>query len=70
MNFTPQSIFDMEVVYKDARYNKLLDTKLIVVFAVPSQNNELNYMEARKASKIKPQSLALRDTETRKFIEK
>ena len=70
MNFTPSSIFDIEVVHKDARYNKLLDTKLLVLFAVPNQNNELNYMEARKASKIKPQSFALRDTETRKFIEK
>ena len=54
---------------KNARSDKLLETKWIVVFSVPSQNNELNYMETRKP-KLKPQSFALRDTETRNFIGK
>lgn len=76
-NFISWSIFNREVVYKDARYNKLLDSKLrkpldsklIVVLVVPNQNNELNYLGSSKASKIKPQSFAHRDTETRKFTE-
>ena len=46
-----------------------METKWTVVFSVPKQNNELNYMEAKKPSKLKPQSFALRDTET-KFVGK
>lgn len=78
MNFIPSNIFDIGVVYKDSRSNKLLDlklielwdSKLIAVLAAPNQNNELNYIEASKASKRKPQSFEFRDTETRKILGK
>lgn len=77
--FAPPNILDMEAVWKEAKPDELMDSKLRCVFEMPNENDKLNDMEPSKtvppnASKQdgplpKPHSVSLNDTETRKLME-
>ncbi|XP_036178809.1 vesicle-associated membrane protein-associated protein A isoform X2 [Myotis myotis] len=77
--FAPPNISDMEAVWKEAKPDELMDSKLRCVFEMPSENDKLNDMEPSKAVPLnaskqdgpmpKPHSVSLNDTETRKLME-
>lgn len=77
--FAPPNTSDMEAVWKEAKPDELMDSKLRCVFEMPNENDKLNDMEPSKtvplnASKQdgpmpKPHSVSLNDTETRKLME-
>uniref|UniRef100_A0A2K6P6L9 Vesicle-associated membrane protein-associated protein A n=1 Tax=Rhinopithecus roxellana TaxID=61622 RepID=A0A2K6P6L9_RHIRO len=69
----------MEVVWKEAKPDELMDSKLRHVFEMPNENDTLNDMEPSNAVPLnaaeqegpmpKPHSVSLNDTATRKLIE-
>uniref|UniRef100_A0A8B9YT28 Vesicle-associated membrane protein-associated protein A n=1 Tax=Bos mutus grunniens TaxID=30521 RepID=A0A8B9YT28_BOSMU len=77
--FAPPNISDMEAVWKEAKPDELMDSKLRCVFEMPNENDKLNDMEPSKAVPLnaakqdgpvpKPHSVSLSDTETRKLVE-
>ncbi|KAJ8776664.1 hypothetical protein J1605_015253 [Eschrichtius robustus] len=77
--FAPPNISDMEAVWKEAKPDELMDSKLRCVFEMPNENDKLNDMEPSKAVPLnaakqdgpvpKPHSVSLNDTETRKLME-
>ncbi|XP_057554503.1 vesicle-associated membrane protein-associated protein A isoform X3 [Hippopotamus amphibius kiboko] len=77
--FAPPNISDMEAVWKEAKPDELMDSKLRCVFEMPNENDKLNDMEASKAAPLnaakqdgpvpKPHSVSLNDSETRKLME-
>uniref|UniRef100_A0A7N5JQD2 RAB31, member RAS onco family n=1 Tax=Ailuropoda melanoleuca TaxID=9646 RepID=A0A7N5JQD2_AILME len=77
--FAPPNTSDMEAVWKEAKPDELMDSKLRCVFEMPNENDKLNDLEPSKtvplnASKQdgpmpKPHSVSLNDTETRKLME-
>ncbi|KAJ8784351.1 hypothetical protein J1605_008356 [Eschrichtius robustus] len=77
--FAPPNISDMEAVWKEAKPDELMDSKLRCVFEMPNEDDKLNDMEPSKAVPLnaakqdgpvpKPHSVSLNDTETRKLME-
>ncbi|MFT7813894.1 vesicle-associated membrane protein-associated protein A-like isoform X2 [Arapaima gigas] len=79
--FAPPSVSDMEAVWKDAKPEDLMDSKLRCVFELPSENDKVNDTEASKSAPVlnssrmdgpsapKPSSLSLDDTELKKLME-
>ncbi|XP_059884646.1 vesicle-associated membrane protein-associated protein A isoform X1 [Delphinus delphis] len=77
--FAPPNISDMEAVWKEAKPDELMDSKLRCVFEMPNENDKLNDIEPSKAVPLnaakqdgpvpKPHSVSLNDTETRKLME-
>ncbi|EHH27579.1 hypothetical protein EGK_17813 [Macaca mulatta] len=77
--FAPLNTSDMEVVWKEAKPDELMDSKLRCVFEMPNENDKLNDMEPSKAVPLnaseqdgpmpKPHSVSLNDTATRKLTE-
>ncbi|TKC34380.1 hypothetical protein EI555_015902 [Monodon monoceros] len=77
--FAPPNIPDMEAVWKEAKPDELMDSKLRCVFEMSNENDKLNDMEPSKVVPLnaakqdgpvsKPHSVSLNDTETRKFME-
>uniref|UniRef100_A0A2D4FKN5 Vesicle-associated membrane protein-associated protein A n=1 Tax=Micrurus corallinus TaxID=54390 RepID=A0A2D4FKN5_MICCO len=78
--FAPTNITDMEAVWKDAKSEELMDSKLRCVFEMPNENDKLNEIETSKSAPIlnttkqdgllpKSHSVSLNDTETRKLVE-
>ncbi|XP_044860449.1 vesicle-associated membrane protein-associated protein A isoform X4 [Mauremys mutica] len=78
--FAPPSTSDMEAVWKEAKPDDLMDSKLRCVFEMPNENDKLNDVEASKSAPVlntskqdgpmpKPHSVSLNDTETRKLVE-
>ncbi|XP_012583697.1 PREDICTED: vesicle-associated membrane protein-associated protein B/C [Condylura cristata] len=78
--FAPTDTSDMEAVWKEAKPEDLMDSKLRCVFELPAENDkphdlEINKILSATASKTeapaasKPQSSSLDDTEVRKVME-
>ncbi|KAJ8277562.1 hypothetical protein GJAV_G00076650 [Gymnothorax javanicus] len=79
--FAPPNVSDLEAVWKDAKADELMDSKLRCVFELPSENDKVNDIESSKiapalnASKLegssmaKPTSASLDDTEMKKLME-
>ncbi|XP_072536125.1 vesicle-associated membrane protein-associated protein A isoform X1 [Salminus brasiliensis] len=79
--FAPPNITDLEAMWKDAKPEDLMDSKLRCVFELPSENDKMNDIDQTKAapalntskaditSGAKPSSLSLDDTEMRKLME-
>ncbi|KAL7874725.1 hypothetical protein SRHO_G00056950 [Serrasalmus rhombeus] len=79
--FAPPNITDLEAMWKDAKPEDLMDSKLRCVFELPSENDKLNDVDPIKAALVlntskadstsgsKPSSLSLDDTEMRKLME-
>ncbi|XP_027506622.1 vesicle-associated membrane protein-associated protein A [Corapipo altera] len=78
--YAPPNITDMEAVWKEAKPDELMDSKLRCVFEMPNENDKLNDIDASKSAPVlntskqdgpmpKPHSVSLNDTETRKLVE-
>nr|XP_009510442.1 PREDICTED: vesicle-associated membrane protein-associated protein A [Phalacrocorax carbo] len=78
--YAPPNISDMEAVWKEAKPDELMDSKLRCVFEMPSENDKLNDIDASKPAPVlntskqdgpmpKAHSVSLNDTETRKLVE-
>ncbi|XP_025934580.1 vesicle-associated membrane protein-associated protein A isoform X2 [Apteryx rowi] len=78
--YAPPNISDMEAVWKEAKPDELMDSKLRCVFEMPNENDKLNDIDASKSAPVlntskqdgpmpKPHSVSLNDTETRKLVE-
>ncbi|KAM9223080.1 vesicle-associated membrane protein-associated protein A isoform 2-T2 [Leptosomus discolor] len=78
--YAPPNISDMEAVWKEAKPDELMDSKLRCVFEMPNENDKLNDIDASKPAPVlntskqdgpmpKPHSVSLNDTETRKLVE-
>ncbi|KAL6043395.1 hypothetical protein STEG23_007975 [Scotinomys teguina] len=77
--FAPPNISDMEAVWKEAKPDELMNSKLRCVFEMPNENDKLNDTEPSNAVPLnaskqdgplpKPHSVSLNDTETRKLME-
>ncbi|MCJ8745123.1 hypothetical protein PDJAM_G00126670 [Pangasius djambal] len=80
--FAPAAITDTETMWKDAKPDELMDSKLRCVFELPSENDKMNDVDAvNKAAPVlasskvegpaatKPASAALDDTEMKKVLE-
>ncbi|XP_038664602.1 VAMP (vesicle-associated membrane protein)-associated protein A, like [Scyliorhinus canicula] len=79
--YAPPGVGDMEAVWKDAKPEDLMDSKLRCVFELPVDNEKSNDLEASKPAAItnasKPEgpampksaSVSLDDTEVRKLME-
>ncbi|TSK16100.1 Vesicle-associated membrane protein-associated protein A [Bagarius yarrelli] len=77
--YAPSNITDLEAVWKDAKPEDLMDSKLRCVFELPSENDKINDLELTKAAPVlnsskadsisaaKPSSMD--DTEMRKLME-
>ncbi|XP_008302662.1 vesicle-associated membrane protein-associated protein A-like, partial [Stegastes partitus] len=80
--FAPPNVSDMDSLWKDAKPDDLMDSKLRCVFELPSENDKVNDVEATKAApmmnSVKPEATAaavpvaasLDDTEIKKVLEK
>ncbi|XP_028282723.1 VAMP (vesicle-associated membrane protein)-associated protein A, like [Parambassis ranga] len=80
--FAPPMVSDMESMWKDAKPDDLMDSKLRCVFEMPSENDKVNDMEAAKTAPVMnsvkpeptaataPAATALDDTEMKKVLEK
>lgn len=80
--FAPPAVTDTETMWKDAKPDELMDSKLRCVFELPSENDKMNDVDAvskaapmLNSSKVdgpvaaKPTSAALDDTEMKKVFE-
>ncbi|KAF5892091.1 vesicle-associated membrane protein-associated protein a, partial [Clarias magur] len=79
--YAPPNITDLEAVWKDAKPEDLMDSKLRCVFELPSENEKMNDVDQTKAAPVlnsskadstsaaKSSSMALDDTEMRKLME-
>ncbi|XP_029970620.1 VAMP (vesicle-associated membrane protein)-associated protein A, like isoform X2 [Salarias fasciatus] len=79
--FASGNVSDMDSLWKDAKPDDLMDSKLRCVFELPSENDKVNDVDATKAAplvnsvKADPSAAsapaaALDDTETKKVMEK
>lgn len=50
--FAPAAINDMDLLWKEAKPDDLMDSKLRCVFEMPSENDKVNDIEAIKASPV------------------
>uniref|UniRef100_W5M381 Vesicle-associated membrane protein-associated protein A n=1 Tax=Lepisosteus oculatus TaxID=7918 RepID=W5M381_LEPOC len=79
--FAPPNVSDLEAVWKDAKPDDLMDSKLRCIFELPSENDKVNDIDSNKAAPVlnaskqdgssvpKPSSASLDDTEMRKLME-
>ncbi|KAK9980372.1 hypothetical protein ABG768_013737 [Culter alburnus] len=80
--FAPATLTDTEALWKDAKPDELMDSKLRCVFELPSENDKVNDVDAAaksaavlNSSKVdgplaqKPVSAALDDSERKKVLE-
>ncbi|XP_072425947.1 VAMP (vesicle-associated membrane protein)-associated protein A, like [Chiloscyllium punctatum] len=79
--YAPPGITDMEAVWKDAKPEDLMDSKLRCVFELPAENEKSNDIEVNKAATVtnapksdgpampKSASISMDDTEVRKLVE-
>ncbi|XP_067308999.1 VAMP (vesicle-associated membrane protein)-associated protein A, like isoform X2 [Pseudorasbora parva] len=80
--FAPANVTDTEALWKDAKPDELMDSKLRCVFELPSENDKVNDFDASaksasalSSSKVdgllapKPVSAALDDSERKKVLE-
>ncbi|XP_028327871.1 vesicle-associated membrane protein-associated protein A [Gouania willdenowi] len=81
--FAPSSVSDMDSLWKEAKPDDLMDSKLRCVFELPSENDKVNDVEATKATMVMnsvkadpaaaataPSAASLDDTESKKLMEK
>ncbi|KAM7400242.1 hypothetical protein PAMA_004780 [Pampus argenteus] len=80
--FAPPNVSDMDSLWKDAKPDDLMDSKLRCVFELPSENDKANDVEAIKAAPVMnsakadpsaaavPVTASLDDTEMKKVLEK
>ncbi|XP_069014012.1 VAMP (vesicle-associated membrane protein)-associated protein A, like [Embiotoca jacksoni] len=76
--FAPPNVSDMDSLWRDAKPDDLMDSKLRCVFELPSENDKMNDVEATKAApgmnSTKADSTAAGasqdETEMRKVVEK
>uniref|UniRef100_A0A4W6FQB9 Vesicle-associated membrane protein-associated protein A n=1 Tax=Lates calcarifer TaxID=8187 RepID=A0A4W6FQB9_LATCA len=80
--FAPPNVSDMDLLWKDAKPDDLMDSKLRCVFELPSENDKVNDVEATKAAPMMnsakadstastvPASASLDDTEVKKVQDK
>uniref|UniRef100_A0A3Q3JRC0 Vesicle-associated membrane protein-associated protein A n=1 Tax=Monopterus albus TaxID=43700 RepID=A0A3Q3JRC0_MONAL len=50
--FAPPHVSDMDALWKDAKPDDLMDSKLRCVFELPSENDKVNDVEATKAAPV------------------
>ncbi|XP_053293641.1 VAMP (vesicle-associated membrane protein)-associated protein A, like [Pleuronectes platessa] len=50
--FAPSAVSDMDALWKDAKPDDLMDSKLRCVFELPSENDKVNDVEATKAAPV------------------
>lgn len=50
--FAPANVPDMDALWKDAKPDDLMDSKLRCVFELPSENDKVNDVEATKAAPV------------------
>ncbi|KAJ8010608.1 hypothetical protein DPEC_G00076840 [Dallia pectoralis] len=78
--FAPAAATDMDAVWKDAKPDDLMDSKLRCVFELPSENGKMNDVDATKAaptlnsradctSTTKPGSTSMDDSEMKKLMD-
>ncbi|KAI7792516.1 vesicle-associated membrane protein-associated protein A [Triplophysa rosa] len=79
--FAPSGVSDLEVMWKDAKPDDLMDSKLRCVFDMPSENDRMNEQESSKSTAVlnaskadgtsgaKPSCLSMDDTEMRKLVD-
>lgn len=72
--FAPTDTSDMETIWKEAKPEDLMDSKLRCVFELPTENDkpcdgELHEVAATAASKAEPPSAALDDREVKMMME-
>ncbi|XP_023682065.1 vesicle-associated membrane protein-associated protein A-like isoform X1 [Paramormyrops kingsleyae] len=78
--FAPPNVSDMEAMWKDAKPDDLMDSKLRCVFELPTENDKANDLDVSKAVPIlnaskdgpasaKAGSLSLDDSELKKLME-
>ncbi|XP_034744893.1 VAMP (vesicle-associated membrane protein)-associated protein A, like [Etheostoma cragini] len=80
--FAPSNVSDMDSLWKDAKPDDLMDSKLRCVFELPSENDKVNDVEATKGAPVTnsakadssaatvPLSASMDDTEMKKVLEK
>ncbi|KAM6918428.1 vesicle-associated membrane protein-associated protein A-like [Xenentodon cancila] len=80
--FAPPNVSDMDSLWKDAKPDDLMDSKLRCVFELPSDNDKVNNVEATRAAPVMnsvkaeptsaaaPVASAVEDTEMKKVLEK
>ncbi|XP_022613716.1 vesicle-associated membrane protein-associated protein A [Seriola dumerili] len=80
--FAPPNVSDMDALWKDAKPDDLMDSKLRCVFELPSENDKVNDVDATKAAPVMnsakadpaaaavPVAASLDDTEMKKVQEK
>lgn len=80
--FAPPNVSDMDSLWKDAKPDELMDSKLRCVFELPSENDKVNDVEATKAAPMMnsmksepsaaamPVAASLDDTEVKKVMDK
>ncbi|GAA6236065.1 vesicle-associated membrane protein-associated protein A isoform X2 [Lates japonicus] len=80
--FAPPNVSDMDLLWKDAKPDDLMDSKLRCVFELPSENDKVNDVEATKAAPMMnsakadstastvPVNASLDDTEVKKAQDK
>ncbi|XP_041717427.1 vesicle-associated membrane protein-associated protein A isoform X3 [Coregonus clupeaformis] len=78
--FAPSTATDMDAVWKDAKPDDLMDSKLRCVFELPSENDKMNDVDASKAAPVlnskadgtsapKPISVSMDDSEMKKLMD-
>lgn len=79
--FAPSSVSDLEAMWKDAKPDDLMDSKLRCVFDMPSDNDKMSELESSKpacvlnsskaeaAAGLRGSSVSMDDTEMRKLLE-
>ncbi|XP_063318719.1 VAMP (vesicle-associated membrane protein)-associated protein A, like [Pelmatolapia mariae] len=80
--FAPPNVTDMESLWKDAKPDDLMDSKLRCVFELPSENDKVNDVEATRAAPVMnsvkvessaaavPVAAGADDAEMKKVVEK
>ncbi|XP_026230319.1 VAMP (vesicle-associated membrane protein)-associated protein A, like [Anabas testudineus] len=80
--FAPPNVTDMDALWKEAKPDDLMDSKLRCVFELPSENDKVNDVEVPKAAPVTnstkadstsaavPVTASLDDTEAKKVHEK
>ncbi|XP_053185929.1 VAMP (vesicle-associated membrane protein)-associated protein A, like [Scomber japonicus] len=80
--FAPAIVSDMDSLWKDAKPDDLMDSKLRCVFELPSENDKVNDVEATKAAPVMnsakadssaasmPVTASMDDSEMKKMMEK
>ncbi|XP_030608015.1 VAMP (vesicle-associated membrane protein)-associated protein A, like [Archocentrus centrarchus] len=80
--FAPPNVTDMDSLWKDAKPDDLMDSKLRCVFELPSENDKVNDVEVTRSAPVMnsvktepsaaavPIAAAADDTEMKKMVEK